>query len=87
MQTTLSLRYLKLHEQYGQIKNHQGVTQKMPKASKYQSVENFKSSIVKSLFDICSCKCNDLVNCLCPARNKVPPLEHEFLHDQRTFRL
>ena len=51
------------------------------------SVENFKSGNVKSLFYICSCKCNDLEKCLYLARNKVPPLEHWFLNDQRSLRV
>lgn len=76
---------LKLHERCEKIKKSECNT-KNAKSFK-TSVETFRSDIVNSLFDICSCKCNDLEKCLCPPPRKVPQLEHEFLNDQRNLRV
>lgn len=85
--TTDNIRYmiLKLHEQGEKLKKSSGGTRKHLKTYKV-SVEKFKSNIVNNLFDICSCKC-DLNNCHCPAAKKVPPIEREFLNDQRSIRI
>lgn len=76
---------LKLHERCEKIKKSSGSNTKNAKSFK-ASVEKFKFDIVNSLFDICSCKCSNLENCLCVATRKVPKLEHEFLTDQRNLR-
>lgn len=76
---------LKLHERCEKIKKSSGCNPKNAKSFK-TSFENFKSDIVNGLFDICSCKCKNLENCLCLAARKVPRLEHEFLNDQRSTR-
>ena len=38
------------------------------------------------LFDICSCKCEDLRNCKCPNNCKDSTKEITFLNDQRSSR-
>lgn len=40
-----------------------------------------------TLFDICSCKCQEFSSCCCPLNLKVPAAERDFLTDQRTVRV
>ena len=42
---------------------------------------------IQSLFDISSCKCKIIQNCVCPKHNKIPVQEQEFLCDQRNDRI
>ena len=37
------------------------------------------------LFDIAACKCDKGIICKCEKSKKVPILEREFLHNQRTI--
>lgn len=67
-------------------KHHQVVKEKNVKTYK-MSVEMFRSDIISSLFNICSCKCNDLNKSFCTAPRKVPQIEHEFLKDQKNMRV
>jgi hypothetical protein len=41
---------------------------------------------LQNIFDICTCKCEDRVHCVCPKENKVPKREWDFLMDQRQNR-
>ena len=38
---------------------------------------------LSSIFDICSCQCDDLTDCACVPNDAVPLKEHRFLLDQR----
>jgi len=55
-----------------------------PKIPDKKLVEFRRSS--KALFDIATCKCKDIKNCICPRIKKIPVREQNFLIDQRTSR-
>lgn len=55
-----------------------------PKIPDKKLVEFRRSS--KALFDIATCKCKDIKNCICPRIKKIPVWEQNFLIDQRTSR-
>lgn len=48
-------------------------------------IEKFKESSM-AIFDICSCKCEDIKRCICEKSRRVPKKELDFLQDQRTGR-
>lgn len=56
--------------------------------SKYFSTirDSFRKESDCALFDICSCKCDDIGQCHCPYKLKVPTKMIAFLIDQRTVR-
>lgn len=55
-----------------------------PKIPKKKLEEFRRTSNV--LFDISSCKCKNMEECVCPRHKKVPAIERSFLIDQRTTR-
>ncbi|KAE9521573.1 hypothetical protein AGLY_018037 [Aphis glycines] len=55
-----------------------------PKIPDKKLVEFRRSS--KALFDIATCKCKDIKNCICPRIKKIPVRKQNFLNDQRTSR-
>ncbi|KAF0728912.1 Uncharacterized protein FWK35_00032074 [Aphis craccivora] len=55
-----------------------------PKIPDKKLVEFRRSN--KALFDIATCKCKDIKNCICPRIKKIPVWEQNFLIDQRTSR-
>lgn len=55
-----------------------------PKISK-QKLEEFRRKS-KELFDISTCKCKNIDECICPKTKRMPAREKKFLIDQRTTR-
>ncbi|KAJ2945333.1 hypothetical protein O0L34_g9424 [Tuta absoluta] len=51
-----------------------------------EKVEIFKKMALKQLFDVAACKCSTFTSCICPKDSKVPPIEQQFLLDQRSER-
>ena len=72
------------HSKYASlIKNYK---RKMNDPRYIGNIQDFVNSS-HALFDVCTCKCQDISKCTCEKNRKVPKNEENFLLDQRSERL
>ena len=72
------------HSKYASlIKNYK---RKMNDPRYKGNIQDFVNSS-HALFDVCTCKCQDISKCTCEKNRKVPKNEEKFLLDQRSERL
>ena len=72
------------HSKYASlIKNYK---RKMNDPRYKGNIQNFVNSSL-ALFDVCTCKCQDISKCICEKNRKIPKNEEKFLLDQRSEQL
>lgn len=79
---------LRIKQKLSSIKDqHRNYMRSAKRASFSGKLAEVKMLWEKELFDICSCKCENIAdNCTCDKTRKVPAKEIPFLMDQRTHR-
>lgn len=66
--------------------SHKNVIKSKSKNSFDRLNDEFIEKVSKNLFNICTCKCLNMLECDCRREHKVPKNEREFLIDQKTSR-